>query len=142
MLANLRSQGAQYGLEFGDIELMANTHKALLVSEYAKTVGKGHIFADAMLKAYFKDAQNIGVDEVIVSIAESVGIEKQGVMEAIQNSDFEKVLSENLETGHQLNIRSVPTFIINDKQMVVGAQSVETFRNLFNSMMTGSSVIL
>ncbi len=139
MLENLRTQGSAYGLKFGELGLLANTHKALLVSEYAKTVQKDKAYADAMLSAYFSEAKNIGLEKVIIEIAESVGITASEVNKAFSNPEFEAALESNLETGHKLNIRSVPTFIVNGQQMVVGAQSQDTFRNIFNTLASGGT---
>lgn len=137
MLDRLREQGAPYGLEFGELTLLANTQKALRVGQYAKEKGMGNAFADAMFTANFTKCLNIGDPAVITKIATSVGLDLNGVQNAMASTAYAQQLADNLAEGQKRNIRSVPTFIINDEVVLVGAQSADAFRKAFDQIKNG-----
>ncbi len=133
-LAQLRERGKPLGLTFGDIEIMSNTKKALLVGEYAKEKGVSGAYSKAMFQAYFADARDIGNEDIILDIAKSVGLDQEGATAAFTSAAYEAILEENLRLGHELNIRSVPTFIVNDEVMVVGSQPEAAFVQVFDQL--------
>ena len=105
--------------------------KALLVGEYARELGKNNEFTDQIFGSYFEGCQNIGLEEVIVNAAKNVGLSEQKVKEALRNPKYEQMLSNNTLEGRKHNVCGVPTFIINEKYEIVGAQPEQVFIELF-----------
>jgi len=136
-MVRIQEQGRPYGCDFEKVSVLANTHSALLVGEHAKTVGLSEAYTVAMFEAYFRDGKNIGDLSVVESVAKSVGIHKDAVESAIKNPVFEENLNRNTRWGHEIGVNSVPTFIINDKYMMVGAQPPEQFENVFRQLESG-----
>lgn len=132
MFANINSMGNKYGIKFSGADFMANTHKALLASEYAKEKGKFHELHDKLFFEYFYEGKDIGSVELLKSIAESVGLNKEEMIEKIEEGSYEPNLKEAKKLATQYNVNSTPTFIINDKHTIVGAQSIESFKKLLN----------
>lgn len=142
MLEQLQLRGKEYGVEYNHIETMPNTHKALLLGEYAKTVGKQEALSTALFKAYFTDGINISKVDELITIAQGVGITKEEVFASLVNPEFEQKLEEHKHFCNSNQITSVPTFIINDQLAVVGSQSPETFKQLFKQLEDGSAMTL
>jgi predicted DsbA family dithiol-disulfide isomerase len=134
MYENLRCRGKEYGLKFCDAKLPSNSKKALIVGEYARKIGKNAEFAHEVFKAYFEDCVDIGKEAVISEIAQKVGISKKEVEDCLKNPLHKKSFANNCAEARQLDISGVPTFIINDKYRITGAQEEETFVELFEQV--------
>lgn len=132
MFANINSMGNKYGIKFSGADFMANTHKALLASEYAKEKGKFHVFHDKLFLEYFYEGKDIGNVELLKSIAESIGLDKEEMIKKIEDGSYESNLKEAKKLAIQYKVNSTPTFIINDKHTIVGAQSIESFKKILN----------
>jgi len=133
MFNNLNNMGNNYGVKFSGADLVSNTHLALLATEYAKEKGKFNEIHDKLFYAYFSEGKNIGDVELLKSIAESIGMNKDEMIKKIEDGSYESNLSEAKKLAIQYSVNSTPTFIINDKHTIVGAQSIESFKKVFNS---------
>lgn len=132
MFNSLNSISNMYGIKFSGADLISNTHLALLASEYAKEKGKFHEFHDKLFYTYFTQGKNIGDVEMLKSIAESIGLDKDEMMQKLENGSYENNLAEAKKTAAHYEVNSTPTFIINDQYAIVGAQSIESFKKILN----------
>lgn len=130
----LQEFGRQYGLEFTDITEMPNSNKALQVAEYAKSVNKSEEYNTAMYEAFFFHGINIGLIPEIKKISLSVGISEKEVDNVFSTDTYKYNLINNKYFCRDNNITSVPTFIINDQVVLVGAQSSENFKKVFEEL--------
>jgi predicted DsbA family dithiol-disulfide isomerase len=134
MYENLRCRGKEYGLNFCDIRLLSNSRKALIVGEYARKVGKNAEFTHEVFKAYFEGCLDIGKEAVIFELAQKVGLSKKEVEDCLNNPLYQNSFANNCAEARKLDIWSVPTFIINGKYRIEGAQLEETFVELFEQV--------
>ena len=134
MYENLRCRGKEYGLKFCDAKLLSNSRKALIVGEYARTVGKNSEFTHEVFKAYFESCLDIGKEAVISEIAQKVGLSKKEVEDCLKNPLYQKSFLNNCAEARKLDISGVPTFIVNGKYRITGAQEEETFVELFEQL--------
>jgi predicted DsbA family dithiol-disulfide isomerase len=134
MYEHLRSRGEEYGLNFGNVRTLPNSKKALIVGEYARKMGKNEEFADAVFRGYFEDCLDIGKEEVIIDLAKKVGLTKQDVESALKDPLLQKVYANNCLEARKHHVKGVPTFIINGKYEIVGAQPEQTFEELFEKI--------
>jgi len=134
MYENLRNRGREYGLNFCDVRMLPNSRRSLIVGEYSRKMGKNEEFTDTIFKAYFEDCVNIGNDEVIISLAKKIGMTKKDVENALEDPLLQKTYENNMAEAKKRNITGVPTFIINDKYTIVGAQPEQTFVELFEKI--------
>lgn len=129
MYASLKNAGKSYGIVFKANELLSNSHLALAAGEYAKDQGKFEEFHESIFHAYFTEEKDIGDIEVLSSIAEDLGLDKEEMLQKLEDGTYENVLHNTQSIAHQYDIGSTPTFIIDDKYAIVGAQSIENFKN-------------
>jgi len=120
--------GADYGLTFNPVTFLPNTKLALMATEYAKDQGLFEEFHAGVFKAYFSEGKNIGSQEVILEIAVSLGLDKSQVAAALVDPQYQKRLEDNRQAGLKWQVTGLPTFIIQDQQRIVGAQSYDTFK--------------
>jgi predicted DsbA family dithiol-disulfide isomerase len=134
MTANLRTYGSQFGLQFNNLEVLSSSHLSLIAGEFARDHGKFHEYHEAVFKAYFTEGEDIGKVEVISKILQKLNLEVNEFMSASKEGTYEYRLEQATSAAHINQINSTPTFIINDKYAVVGAQPLESFRKALLDM--------
>lgn len=96
------------------------TDKAFEVFAMAEDQGLGHAYSMAALKAFFQQERDIGNPEVLADIGESVGLERQAVLNALgQGSYRERHQAAQRHAVEEARIQSVPTLII-DGEVIQG----------------------
>jgi predicted DsbA family dithiol-disulfide isomerase len=120
--ARVAAEGAGEGIEFAfdRIQRTPNTAAAHRLIALAQKQGAGAQVVDALFKAYFEEARDIGDAEVLAGIAE-----RSGVRGWPQDADAAEVAAlEEEMRGH--GISAVPTFVFNRRLGVSGAHPPET----------------
>ena len=128
MVANLRRAGAPYGIEFAPVRRLSNSRMALELGELAREQGKFHEYHEAVFHAYFTEGRDIGDLNVLHEVAEKVGLDVEKWKEALDEGRYMPRLEQTLEEAARYGITGTPTFIINDKYAIVGAQPLERVR--------------
>lgn len=125
------NMGAEYGIKYNKQEMDFNTHRALLVGEYAKTVGKYDEFSKGVFKAYFVDLKNIGKNEILDQVAKEAGLNIDEMNQLIDTGKFDSKLEEAKELIMKFEVEGTPTFIINDKHKMVGIRPYDQMKRSF-----------
>lgn len=134
MKKNLEYSGSRYGMKFGELKHMPNSHSALEAAEYARTIGKIDDYHKSLMIAYFRDSRDIGNINVLIELAEELDMNGDEMYSAIKEKKFKNKLNEYAELAHSMNINSTPTFIINNEHTIVGAQPIEVFKEVFEKI--------
>lgn len=135
----LQSQGAQYEITFRFPERLSNSHRALQAAEYARSQGIFKPFHDALFRAYFTEGLGIGQWTVLLHIAQEVGLAGDPLMNAIEAGFGQVALQEAQKLGKAFGVDSTPTFIIDRRYRVTGAQPYDLFRKALGEIQSGSS---
>lgn len=91
-------------------------------------------FHRAMFKAYFDELEDIGQVDTIVRVAESAGLDGGEVRRVLESGEFRQQVDDGIAWSRQAGITGVPTFIIDDRWAVVGAQDYELFESLLKKL--------
>ena len=120
--ARVAAEGRGEGIDFAfeRIERTPNTSAAHQLIDLAQSQGKGREVVDALFRAYFEEARDIGAAEVLSSIA--MGAAVQGWP---SQADAQAV-AEREEGVRNLGISAVPTFLFERKFGVSGAHPPES----------------
>ena len=129
MNENVIRQAKSVGLEY-NFENMSptNTFRVHRLAKYAETEGKALEMTERLLSAHFIESKRIDDLEHLVQLAEDVGLDREKVLEVLQDETkyAEEVRRDEQEAG-LLGIRGVPFFVINRKYAISGAQPEEVF---------------
>lgn len=129
MHAQMRARMAAEGLPYGERRMTYNSRLAQELGKWAETQPGGEAIHDALFRAYFVDARNIGDPQVLVEIAESVGLSSQEAKKVLEERKFKAAVDEDWEKSRRYGVTGVPTFVIGN-QGVVGAQPYEVLEQL------------
>jgi predicted DsbA family dithiol-disulfide isomerase len=117
LIAAGKTDGVPY--DFDKITRTPNTLDAHRVIRWAQTAGRQKEMVEAMFLAYWRDGEDVGDHAVLNKIAKSVGLDASA--ELASNKDKDEVLQECIK-AQKMGISGVPTFIINQKYGISGAQ--------------------
>ena len=136
MFDNLIRMGEQYGIEMKPYNYLSNSWLALAAGEFAKDQGKFRTFHEAVFRAYFSEGKDIGNLEIILDLAQASGMKQEELKKVLDDNRYSARLSAIKQEAHSLGITGAPTFIINERYKIVGAQPFEKFRNTFAKIAT------
>jgi predicted DsbA family dithiol-disulfide isomerase len=124
------------GLNFEKLQerYTRNTFDAHRLVKWAGTQDKQTGMKMACFEAYFGRAENISDTDVLVSCAESAGLDG-GEARAILSSDqYADAVREDEAKYQQAGVSAVPAYIINDKYLISGAQEPDTMIQAFREI--------
>lgn len=125
--ARLKKIADDNGLPLFSPDIIPNSRISLEASEYARTHDKHEEFRRVVFRKLYGEGQNIGTWEVLRAAAEEVGLDPNEMQSKTEAGDFRDLLDEQLKKADALGIYAVPTYIINDKYRIEGAQPFEVF---------------
>ncbi|BBM84402.1 DsbA family oxidoreductase [Candidatus Uabimicrobium amorphum] len=126
--ASLTKIGAALGFKFDyfDEMKMFNTFKAHQILHYARTKGKETELKLRLFSAFFGERQEIDQVEVLVSVAEEIGLDAAESREILNDGRYANAVREEEYQWLARGVRGVPAFVFDDKHIVSGAQDPET----------------
>jgi predicted DsbA family dithiol-disulfide isomerase len=117
------------GLPYGERTHTYNSRLAQELGAWADTQDGGEAIHDALYRAYFVDKRNVGDIDVLVAVAESVGLPGIEARAVVTERKFEAVVDADWEKARQYGVTGVPTFAAGGYG-VVGAQPYEALAQL------------
>lgn len=130
MLSQVTQMGKNAGIDFDFKKaLIVNTFNAHRLLHLAKKHGKSNEMEEALFIAHFIDGKNVGDTEVLVSLADSLGIDKEEALQAVTSDQLDYEVNQDIMEARNNGVSGVPFFVLNGKYAVSGAQPVEVFEN-------------
>ncbi len=119
------------GLEFRmDKALRANTldaHRLIWLAEQADSPIEQEAMKERLLKAYFIDGLDIADRAVLAACAAEIGFERAAIDRFLDSDRGLFEVNAEIAQAGELGITAVPTFVVDGRWAIPGAQDVETF---------------
>jgi predicted DsbA family dithiol-disulfide isomerase len=135
--ANLIQLGKEVGFTFNfspDTHIY-NTRKAHQLLLIANQYNRQLPLKLALFAAYFTDNRAIDQTEVLIDIAQSVGLSREACMKVLDDDSWAKAVAETERQWLDADIQAVPVLIFNQHTLVTGAQSSQELKTLIDSML-------
>jgi predicted DsbA family dithiol-disulfide isomerase len=87
---------------------------------------------EALLHAYFAEAQNVADQETLTRIATEAGLDEVLVKEVLTSDRHADEVEADIRQAAAYGATGVPFFVIDQKYGISGAQPVETFRQVLD----------
>ena len=129
MQAQMRARMQAEGLPYGNRSMTYNSRLAQELGAWADGQPGGEAIHDALFRAYFVDARNIGDPDVLVEIASSVGLPADQAREVLEKRTHKAAIDADWEKSRRYGVTGVPTFVVGTRG-VVGAQPYEALEEL------------
>ncbi len=120
----LEEAGARDGVpyQFDKIKRTPNTLDAHRLIRWAAQAGKQAAMVEALFLAYWRDGKDVGDHAVLGEAATTAGMDGKEIMILLGQDTGKRAVMEEVEKAYQLGVQGVPTFIINDRYGISGAQ--------------------
>ena len=138
----LEDAGAKDGVpyQFDKITRTPNTLDAHRLIRWAKQADKQEAVVEALFLAYWRDGKDVGDHKVLVEVATAAGMDGQEIAILLSKDIDKRAVMEEVEKSYQLGVQGVPTFIIDSKYGVSGAQEAEALAETIRQVAAKSSV--
>ena len=137
MQAQMRARMQAEGLPYGERTMTYNSRLAQELGKWAESEPGGEAIHDALFRAYFVDNRNIGDPDVLVAIAESIGLPGDKAREVIEKRSHRAAVDADWQKARDYGVTGVPTFVAG-RQGVVGAQPYEVLEQLVREARKGA----
>jgi predicted DsbA family dithiol-disulfide isomerase len=131
MYARMKKLMDAEGLPYGRRTHTYNSRLAQELGKWADTQPGGAAIHDALYKAYFVAARNIGDPDVLVEIAQSVGLPADEARAVLAERRFKDAVDADWQKSSDYGVTGVPTFVA-EGYGVVGAQPYEVLEQLLD----------
>ncbi len=92
-------------------------------------------FHDALLSAFFTENRNISDKKVVYDVAEKSGLDMDRFRDDLESGGLrQKAVKEHLEATN-LGITGIPSVVVNDRAVLVGAVPTEQYRHVIDSIL-------
>ena len=131
-------RGKRLGLDFRRGRTFTpHTILSLQAGEFASQHGTTQQVIDyhrALFKAYFTDFENLMDAEVLVRHAEEVGLDAAAMRDALANGTVAQEVNDGIEHSYAVGVSAIPTFILEERYAVVGAQEYDTLERVMEQL--------
>jgi predicted DsbA family dithiol-disulfide isomerase len=124
----LREMAASYGMEFVSTQRIYNTRLAHEATEYARQHDKGNEFHKVVFRKVYAEGQDPSQWEVLGSAAEEVGLDPDEMQREVEAEKYMATVVDRVRWAYQIGITGVPTYVIDNRYAIVGAQPYEVFK--------------
>jgi protein disulfide-isomerase len=73
------------------------------------------------------EGKNLALEEALVECGEAVGLEREGILNALQDENYAYRVKQDIQEGENLGVRGVPFFVFDRKYGISGAEPIEVF---------------
>ena len=126
----LKQMARGAGMEMVFPPRLPNTRLAHEATEYARAHGKHEEFHRIVFRLYYGEGQNISRWEVLRMATQKVGLDPDEMRREVESGRYVATVQGQIATAQALGITGVPTYILDDKYAVVGAQPYEVFQRV------------
>lgn len=131
MYARMKALMDAEGLPYGRRTHTYNSRLAQELGKWADTQPGGEAIHDALYRAYFVEARNIGDPDTLVEIAQAVGLPAEEARAVLSERRFKDAVDADWAKSHAYGVTGVPTFVA-ARYGVVGAQPYEVLAELLD----------
>jgi predicted DsbA family dithiol-disulfide isomerase len=125
----LRQIAESYGMPFVSTQRIYNTRLAHEATEYARVHGKGNEFHKVVFRKVYAEEEDPSRWEVLRAAADEVGLDADEMEREVEAEKYMATVVDQVRWAYQIGVTGVPTYVINDRYGIVGAQPYEVFQS-------------
>ncbi len=133
----LQEMAQQNGLDFVPTKRLHNTRLAHEAHAYAAENGQGKAFHHAVFQKIYGQGLDISDWQVLRQAASEAGLDPDDMQRTVDGGKYTQLVMEEVQLASQIGVTGVPTYVINDRYAVVGAQPYEVFKNALKKILPG-----
>ena len=91
--------------------------------------GKGSEFHKVVFRKVYAEGEDPSQWDVLRSAAEEVGLNPDEMQREVESEKYTANVADQVRWAYQIGVTGVPTYVINNRYAIVGAQPYEVFKN-------------
>src|SRR5690606_37649159 len=103
-----------------------NSYDAHRLHHYARSVVREREFMDRLMTGWYSEGAALGDHATLLRLATDAGLDASAVAQVLESDDFGQEVRTDLALAAQIGITAVPTFVLDQKYGVSGAQGVDS----------------
>jgi len=123
----LRQIAQSYGMDFVSTPRIYNTRLAHEATEYAREHDNGNEFHKVVFRKVYAEGQDPSQWEVLRAAALEVGLDAEEMQREVEAERYLAKVVDQVRWAYQIGVTGVPTYVINNRYAIVGAQPYEVF---------------
>lgn len=127
----LEGLSKRYGVPMVWNDKSKHSRRALEGSKFAEEQGLGDEYHNALFAAQFQQDKDIDDMEILVSIAEEIGLDPIAFREVLVSRKYQQAVLNDCDEAHMLGVHSIPCFIVENRALF-GAQGYEALKRLLD----------
>lgn|SRR5512138_353093 len=137
----IRARGEALGFTFNmdKRSRIYNTFDAHRLLHWAALEGLQPALKRALFAAYFTDGRDPSDREVLIDVAQQVGLDPARAREILESDLYAADVRQREQLYQQHGIHAVPSVIINDTYLIQGGQPVELFEQALRKIVSESA---
>jgi predicted DsbA family dithiol-disulfide isomerase len=117
-----------------DRAIAANTFDAHRIVAWAAGQGRQLDMLEAVQRAHFTDGVDVGSRPALARLAGSIGLDEASALAYLESADGTAEVNADIAEAQELGISSVPTFVIDGRYAVQGAQEPAMLRQALDEI--------
>lgn len=126
-------QSAEIDFAFERIRHTPNTVNAHRLIRFAERSGQDDAAVEALFRAYFVDARNIGEIDVLMEIGAALGLDARSLRAYLEDDEDVAAIYDENARAHRLGVNGVPSFVFNGAMVISGAQDPEILARVLDA---------
>jgi predicted DsbA family dithiol-disulfide isomerase len=133
----IRARGEEVGFKFDMARRnrVYNTFDAHRLLHWAESEGKQPALKHALFTAYFTEGSNVSEPEVLVDVAQRVGLDPVRAREILASNEYADEVRKRERFYLDQGIHSVPAIIVNDQYLIQGGQPAAVFEQALRQIL-------
>jgi len=136
----LKQVAGAYGMGFVSTQRMYNTRLAHEATEFARAQGRGNEFHRIVFRKVYADGEDPSAWGTLRASAEEAGLDADAMQRDVESGKFTESVAAQAQNAYQIGVQGVPTYVINDRYAVVGAQPYEAFVRIIQRLQSDGSI--
>ena len=121
------------GFNFNTIRHTPNSIDTHRLVHFAGAEGKSEIALDAFFENYFVEGKNIGDLNVLMAIANSIGLDTHAFAAHLESSEGIAEIYDANARAHRLGVNGVPSYVFNGILVISGAQETNVLARMLDA---------
>ena len=123
----LAQMAAANGMKFKSTERIYNTRLAHEATEYAREHGRLLDFHHAVFQKVYGEGLDISNWAILRQAAQEAGLDADEMQTEVESGTYTEVVRMQVYEAQRIGVQGVPTYVMNNRYAVVGAQPYEVF---------------
>lgn len=138
MFAGIKRLAEDAGIPFAlPNAVAANTRDAHRLIKLAAEKKLDSIVLGKLSKAYFEEAKDYSDWELLVTIGKEAGLDEEEIRRMLESNDYLYEIKQDMQEAANLGFDTVPTFLMDRRQAIVGSEPVDLFLKVLNKAYDG-----